>query len=279
MLNIDLDDEDSLSPRLLNHDKPDACSIDIAVVRLRWLSNFTDMNELEHQPGVRIRYVEDPDFDGSPDALILPGTKNTMADLAWLRESGMEDRILEEKRRGTLIFGICGGYQLLGKSLENLTAGERGKKVKGLGLLPVETTFSERKIRRRTEAVVHPQTGIFGKLSGRKITGYEIHMGETVILGKPFLSARDAVSGDIYDDGCAEENVCGTYVHGFFDETEVSQAFLEILATRRGISWRSEGKESRIAYKEAQYDRLADSVRKALNMDLIYRIIEQGISD
>ena len=147
MLDVDIDDEDSLSDRLQR--KQIAALLDIAVVRLPHLSNFTDFAALEATPGVGVRYVSSPRALGSPDLVILPGTKSTMADLKWLRQNGMEASVLKLAANGTPIVGICGGYQMLGERVIDPEGVEGGGEIAGLGLLPVTTVFAAEKHRTR----------------------------------------------------------------------------------------------------------------------------------
>ena len=172
---IDIDDEDSLSPRLAggSHDRP----IDIAVIRFPRISNFTDITPLTAHPYLGVRYVSRTSDFGQPDLVILPGTKNTLDDLLWLRENGLETRIIRYARAGGSVLGICGGFQMLGESLsdpEGSDSGRAGSRMRGMGLLPTVTVFSSQKIRRQVTGSV-----CAGELAGASVTGYEIHMGET----------------------------------------------------------------------------------------------------
>ena len=146
-LDIQVEDEDSLTERFDR--KQEAGVIDIAVIRTPRISNFTDFNPFESIPGVSLRYVKHPRDLHSPDMIILPGTKNTMGDLIWMRESGMEAAVLKEASRGKLIFGVCGGYQMLGETLSDPHGVENGGSMKGMGLLPMDTIFAEKKTRTR----------------------------------------------------------------------------------------------------------------------------------
>ena len=153
--------------------------IDIAVIRVPRISNFTDFNPLESIQGVSLRYVKNPSELGNPDMIILPGTKNTMEDLLWMRENGLEALILKEAAKGKLIFGICGGYQMMGETLSDPHGVEAGGTIKGMGLLPMDTVFARKKTRTRVEGSFGQLTGAFAKLSDTALEGYEIHMGET----------------------------------------------------------------------------------------------------
>ena len=181
-LKVDIEDEDSLSTRL------DAGKtvhpLDAAILRLPHISNFTDFMPLEQHPLLGVRYVQNTRQLGTPDLIILPGTKNTVDDLLWLRQSGLEAAILKLAERGTPILGVCGGYQMLGQQLDDPTGSESGRvqSLRGLGLLPTRTVFSEQKRRTQVTATVTAEPFAWAKL-----TGYEIHTGRTVVEGTPFV--------------------------------------------------------------------------------------------
>ena len=259
---VDVDDEDSLAPRL-NRKKTEKV-IDIAVIRLPRLSNFTDFSPLESHPALGVRYVKTPEELGQPDLIILPGTKNTMDDLVWLRESGLEALVRKANAAGTPVLGVCGGYQMLGEELKNPnhTEGDLDQ-LKGMGLLPIRTVFSEQKTRTRCQAEVQA-----APFAGARLDGYEIHMGETEVNGSPFCRLS---SGQ--PDGCIRGNVCGTYLHGLFDTGELTERLAQYLAERKGISIADLTPLSHSAYVQKQYDILADTVRGSLDMDAVYRMM------
>ncbi|MBR2645866.1 MAG: cobyric acid synthase [Clostridia bacterium] len=272
-VHLDIDDEDSLSERLEN--RP-AALVDIAVMRLPRLSNFTDFRTLEAIDGVSVRYVTSPHTFGEPDLVILPGTKNTMADLLWLRQSGLEAKILRFADTGGAVFGICGGFQMLGRALNDPHGVEHGGTLRGMGLLPVETTFTEQKTRTRVSGAFGNLSGAFRALSGLPFAGYEIHMGETE-TGVPIAKITDAVTGAAKTDGCQNGNVCGTYVHGILDGDAVAGALVRALAERKGVDPALLGKVSGEAHKQRQYDLLADTIRSHMDMNAIYRILREGV--
>lgn len=259
---VDVDDEDSLAPRL-NRKKAEKV-IDIAVIRLPRLSNFTDFSPLESHPALGVRYVKTPEELGQPDLIILPGTKNTMDDLVWLRESGLEALVRKANAAGTPVLGVCGGYQMLGEELKNPNHTEGNlDQLKGMGLLPIRTVFSEQKTRTRFQAEVQAEP-----FAGARLDGYEIHMGETEVNGSPFCRLS---SGQ--PDGCIRGNVCGTYLHGLFDTGELTERLARYLAERKGISIADLNPLSHSAYVQKQYDILADTVRGSLDMDAVYRMM------
>ena len=276
-MQIQVEDEDSLTERFDKNQE--IGQIDIAVIRTPRISNFTDFNPFESIPGVSLRYVKTPGELGNPDLILLPGTKNTMGDLKWLRESGMEALILKEASRGTLIFGICGGYQMLGETLSDPYGVEEGGSMKGMGLLPIETVFTKEKTRTRVRGTIGTITGPYAGLSGAETEGYEIHMGETVLKegAKSVLSITDTVTGQQKADGAYRDNVFGTYVHGVFDKEECAEALVRLIGEKKGLDVSSLTGVDFAAFKETQYDILANTLRRHLDMKKIYEILEQGI--
>ena len=264
-LDVDIDEEDSLAPALSRREKHKL--IDIAVVRLPRISNFTDFAPLERRERLGVRFVTRPRELGTPDLVILPGTKSTIADLRWLRGSGLEAAILKLASRGVPVLGICGGYQMLSESIEDPEGVEGApERVRGLGLLKVKTRFEkEKRLRQVTGRIAS------GPMAGARVAGYEIHMGASSEAETPLV----ALSGG-ETDGALRGNVCGTYLHGLFDAPEAAEALENWLCARRGIAPGAEKPETAEQYRERQYDLLAAGVRNALDMDAVYRIIEGG---
>lgn len=281
-LNIRVDDEDSLTERF-DGPQPSPGQIDIAVVRFPRISNFTDFAPLEVIPGVSVRYVSDARRLGEPDLIILPGTKNTMGDLRWMRQSGMEASVLRLSGAGTAVIGICGGFQMLGEWLSDPDEAEEGGEMRGLSLLPVRTVFAREKTRTRVSGSFLPLTGIFEGLSGRHLEGYEIHMGETRMTGSgscgslAVLSARTGDSCREKKDGAVSGGVFGSYVHGLFDRAETAEALLKCLMARKHADPQAMRAVDVSAFKETQYDMLAASLREHIDMKKIYEILEHGI--
>ena len=180
MEKIDVDDEDSLSDRL--NQKTITEGIDVAVIRLPHISNFTDFSVFELIDGVSLRYVTDKKELGDPDLILLPGTKNTMGDMEWLIESGLEGAIIRAART-TRVIGICGGFQLLGKEMHDPDGVEHGGDMRGLGLLDTKTIFKEAKTRTRIHGHISEEHNIYN-LDNLSVEGYEIHMGTTENLGE-----------------------------------------------------------------------------------------------
>lgn len=270
-LPVNIEDEDSLAERLTR--KTFGSVIDIAVIRLPRLSNFTDFAAFEATPGVGVRYVGRASDLGNPDMVILPGTKSTISDLKWLRECGLEAAIKKLVSQGIVVFGLCGGYQMLGSRIIDREGVEGGGEIEGIGLLPVQTEFTAEKLCTRTTAKVLQVGGILDRLTGISLEGYEMHMGRTVLAAraKPLLLLESGML-----DGCILDNVLGSYLHGFFDAAACREAVLSALCEKKGVSLEAEAFDLK-EYKEKQYDLLAEGIRKSLDMKLIYQILEEDI--
>jgi adenosylcobyric acid synthase len=285
-LRLDIDEEDSLSERLIPRGAPrtgdqgdrlggavrgrPACrhtarSRDIAVVRLPRISNFTDFTALGATAGLSVRYVESPGDLGCPDLLILPGTRNTIADLGWLRTRGWDQAIVAHAARGQSVVGICGGYQMLGRSISDPDGVEGGGTVTGLGLLPVHTHFHTTKRQTRQSGTILPSAGPLAATAGCPVEGYELHMGDSHLDpgASPWIHLADGTT-----DGCWYGSVHGTYLHGLFDYTPVRRALLTALGSDPGpdpIDY--------VRHKHTQYDLLAEALRTSLDIDQVYRIM------
>ena len=270
---LDIDDEDSLSDRLTHTGQKGG--IDLAVIRLPHISNFTDFNVFERMDGVSLRYVGSAGELGTPDLIFLPGTKNTMDDLTWLRESGMETAVLRCAEQKVPVVGICGGYQMLGELLEDPDGVEHGGSMRGMGLLHTKTVFSRAKTRTQIQGRVNT-VSICGEFAGREVQGYEIHMGRTEKTGD---CQETIYLEDGRLDGLSnpEGTVFGTYLHGIFDYGDLAAMTVSRLMRRKGIdpkNWHFDPEE----HKRREYDKLADLVRNSLDMKRIYEILEAGIT-
>ena len=258
-LKVDIEDEDSLSERLQqkNAVKP----LDVAIVRLPHISNFTDFMPLEQHPLLGVRYVQAARELGMPDLIILPGTKNTVNDLLWLRQCGLETAVQKLARRGTPVLGVCGGYQMLGGMLDDSAGTESGRPqtLRGLELLPTRTVFVLEKRRAQVTATAA------APFAGAALTGYEIHTGRTTVEGAPFCTLADGTP-----DGCVQGSVFGTYLHGLFDSGELTEKLAALLCRRKGLAPETAAPLTMQAYREQQFDLLADGVRRALDMSAIY---------
>ena len=257
---VDIDDEDSLTERFGR--STERKLLDIAVIRVPRISNFTDFSPFEHYENVSLRYVDQVSDLHRPDMILLPGTKSTIADLRWLRQSGLEAAILKAADAGTLIFGVCGGYQMLGQTLADPEGTESGRPqtLRGLGLLPTTTVFGTEKHLTQTAACVTTEP-----FAGAKLTGYEIHAGRTEVRGSAFCILADGTP-----EGCVQDGVFGTYLHGLFDTGELTEKLTAFLCKRKGIDPAGAELIPMEQYRQQQLDLLADGVRAALDMPAIY---------
>ena len=253
------------------------CDLDIAVIALPHIANFDDFDPLARESGVRLRYVESGDDLGTPDMIILPGTKSTVADLGYLRAAARDGEIIRAARGDTPVIGICGGYQMLGFSIFDPGGVESPAQITpGLSLLPVTTRFSSAKSTHQVKGQVVESRGLLSRATGAEIRGYEIHMGQTQSFGagRPFqLIERSALPCAAFD-GCLSEdgNVLGTYIHGLFHNDQLRRAILQALATRKGKPFLS---TDSFFSADEQYDRLGAHVRNNLNMPLIRKLVDR----
>ena len=213
-----------------------------------------------------MRYVQSCRDLGVPDLVILPGTKSTLADLLWLRQSGLEAAIQKLAWGGTPVLGVCGGYQMLGRSLADPWGTEGGGELRGMGLLPVDTVFGAQKTRTRVRGQVTAPG-----LAGAQLDGYEIHTGKTTVEGEPFCLLENG-----QPDGCVSGNMFGTYLHGLFDTGSLTQKLAEYLCAKKGITGEQAAPVSHREYQERQLDLLAEGLRQALDMDAVHAILEGG---
>jgi adenosylcobyric acid synthase len=232
-------------------------TLDVAVVRFPRISNFTDVDALALESGVSVRYVTQAAALGDPDLVILPGTKATVADLAWLRARGF-DAALRRLDPSATVLGICGGYQMLGRSIDDEVESGAGP-VEGLGRLPAATRFEALKITRPRR----------GEALGCEVTGYQIHHGRTA-SDAPWITLDDDWGRQ--REGAADGAVFGTSLHGLFESDEFRAAFLDAVATRRGKHFKPSGLSFASA-REAQFDRLADLIEAHLDMPAVERLI------
>ena len=259
-INCDIDDEDSLSDRFKKSGKEGI--IDIAVIHLRRISNFTDFIPFECIDGVSVRYVSKAVDIGNPDMIIIPGTKNTVGDMLILRENGIEAAVKKFASKGGVVFGICGGYQMLGERIIDAVGAETKGEYEGMGLIPVTTVFDSSKTTIRTEGYINRLDGRLENLSGLYFKGYEVHMGED--------GSKDYILK-------GKGNVYGTYIHGIFDEKQVAEHVIKALMEDKGIAYNDIKAFDMAEYKNTQYDILADNVRKNLDMEAVYNILEKGV--
>ncbi len=270
-LPLHLEEEDSLAEQLTQQTVSAADALDIAVIRFPRISNFTDFAVFDCMEGVSVRYVTSAKQLGEPDLIILPGTKNTLQDLRWMRQNGLEAAILKRHEKGCLLFGICGGLQMLGKQISDPYGVEDGGQLRGMGLLDVETTFCQEKHRSQVQGTVCSLSGTLQSLSGCTINGYEMHMGDTTNnTALPFTKRQDGTCNGYCS---ADGTVYGTYLHGIFDTSSFVESLVQRLQEKKGVS------HVPIQFdlqqeKEKQYDFLADALRQHLDISRIYEIID-----
>lgn len=270
MTAIDLDDEDSVSLTGKRQNRDLTKDIDVAVVMLSKISNFTDFHSLEIQPDVSVRYVRHADRVGTPDLLIIPGSKNTNEDMVFLRKNRLDTAIKQAAKNGSQIVGICGGYQLLGHHLSDPKSVESDLKTQtGLRLLDTDTVFNE--VKTTTQAEAHR--------GEQFLTGYEIHMGITTLGAKmrPFATIISNNGQSTHrEDGAINEDgsVFGTYLHGLFDNVDWTRRFLNSIRTKKGLQPLSQASERQFGqYKESQYNQLAEVFRNHVDMEKIDQIL------
>ncbi len=243
--------------------------VDIAVIRLPYIANFDDFDPLITETGVQVRFINRLSELGRPDAIILPGSKMTLADLSWLHESGLAQRIVSLSRSQTHVVGICGGYQMLGQSLHDPEGAEAeaGAEAAGLCLLPIRTTFGGDKRTVQVQATLQATEGALAALQGSPIQGYEIHMGRSEFMAddiSPLCYIGSTADGHADGAVMSQGFVWGTYLHGLFDNDALRHTWLFSLG-RQGNGQRFD--------REQAYNRLADHVRSNMDMKALYRIM------
>lgn len=268
---IEIDPEDGLPLETVIDPptRPLPGKINIAAIRLPHISNFTDFNPLIRNVAVSFHYLSKPrDLEGY-DALILPGTKNVRFDLQWLKNIGWEKPILNYAETGGNLLGVCGGYQMLGKTVcdPHGTEGEPGS-TEGFGLLDIETILEKEKVLSRSQGIL---------ADGTRIEGYEIHMGRSTLgaNAKPFIQVQSRNRIDMNDtDGAISRNgkICGSYFHGLFDFPDFRNAFLQHLDP----TYQTEDAQAAAEFKQSQYDLLAEHVEQHLDMNKLDQIINMN---
>jgi adenosylcobyric acid synthase len=254
------------------------CEIEVAVVKLPRISNFDDFEPLEHEPGVVVRFVDRSEDIALADLVIVPGSKSTIADLGWLRDSGLAGAIQARAHRGQPVLGICGGCQVLGERVEDPDRLESttSTSCEGLGLLGLRTRFSPGKV--TAKVVARPLgRGFFAAELAReeRLFGYQIHMGRLEAV-EPDRAPLEIVEfagnrASQHDGGVSADGaVVGTMIHGLFESAALRAALVTALARRKGLS-PSTGPE--IPSKEREYDRLARALRESLDTALLARIV------
>ncbi len=270
---LNIEDEDSVSDWFKQDEKSER-DIDIAIIKLKHISNFTDFNSLKLFQDAGIRFVKNKSDLGKPDIIIIPGTKNTIEDMLALKEAGLAEAIISSYQEGAFVFGICGGYQMLGKAIEDpLNVESSQGTVEGLGFINATTCFLQDKTTTLSKG--------YCEYFDCDIAGYEIHMGQTEVFeNKSLLKVKtrsnvevDEIEGVISEDG----RIFGTYMHGIFDNTTFTRKFLNKVRVHKGLSAIEDAGFDYLKHKDQQYNELADIVRKHLDMEQIYKIVENGL--
>lgn len=256
--NIHIEEEDSVS-LATKRMAAEAGKVNVAVVLLRHLSNFTDFDVLERDPRIHLYYTNNVEELRKADIIVVPGSKSTLDDLAELRRNGAAQAIVQAHREGTTVVGICGGYQILGREICDPDGIEGDiRRLPGLGLLPVRTEMTGEKVTRQTTF----------RLAGDETLchGYEIHMGRTERLDE---AASLAYTAEGAAEGCVAERAIGTYLHGILDNSAFIERLLAPFAEKLDAK-----PFDYAAFKEEQYDRLADHVRRHVDMQAIYKLLQ-----
>lgn len=270
---LNIDDEDSVSDRL-NYKKRGL--INIGVIKLPKMSNYSDFTAFERVDGIAINYIDNPEDIDNSDMIIIPGSKNTIADLRYIKSKGI-DKAIKRAAKTKIVFGICGGFQMLGNKVIDPYCIEEGGSIEGLGLLNITTTLEKEKIRTTTKGRINNIKGPLSSLSGLEISGYEIHMGRTKGEEAQSLLTITRVNEEevMTADGAYKGNVYGTYLHGFFDEGDIVKHIAAILAKSKKLEINLSNIPSYEAFVQAEYDKLADIIRQNMDMKKVYNILKE----
>lgn len=269
---FNIEDEDSVTEKIKNEEHEG--KIDIAVIRLSHMSNFTDFSVLDRISRVNVRYVREPEELKKPDIIIIPGTKNTIDDLRTIKENKLFNKIKEAKEKGIPILGICGGYQMLGTVvLDKLGVEGEITQEEGFGFLDIKTRFNEAKITKQTQADILCDLKYVKSIKDSIVSGYEIHNGISKIGKKavPFIKDTDGMTIGV----CNEEGtIAGTYLHGIFDSEDFIDSFIRGLKKDSNIVISEEKLIEKVnEYKEREYDRLAKIFEENIDMKKINEIL------
>ncbi len=272
-----IDEEDSVPLEEMRSRRGIPGEVDVAVLLLPHISNFTDFDPLGREAGVELRYVRTVRELGRPDAVVLPGSKNTASDLEALRENGLAAALVRLAEEGTPLLGICGGYQMMGRTIADPEGVDgRGGEVAGLGLLPLHTIFAGEKLTCQAHARAAVDIPLLGLAAGDELRGYEIHMGRSSTDGSaPLHITRRGGAACNEPEGCLSPSgyIFGTYLHGLFDNPAASRGFVNFLRARKGLPPLEPATADSEATKQAAFDRLASIVRDALDMERIYCLL------
>ena len=269
--NLDIEDEDSVTERIFNKSK-NIIGLEVVVIRLPYMSNFTDFNSLSRLENVSIRYVDTLNEIGNPHLLILPGSKNTIEDIRFLKEKGLYNEIVNLEKSGTTILGICGGYQMMGTIIKDDFGVEGEKRSEsGFGFLPIVTNFNKDKITKQASGRI--VSNIIAGINNIEVSGYEIHNGETLVTNESniFIELTNGeIAGAINDKG----NVMGTYLHGIFDNGDFVKYFIKSLLVKNNISDNCGKITSYKEYKLKELDKLSKLLEENINMEKVKEFLK-----
>ncbi|WP_047810737.1 cobyric acid synthase [Desulfosporosinus acididurans] len=251
-----------------------ADQLDIAVIRLPYISNFTDFDALQDEPDVSVRYITELDNLGHPDLIIIPGSKNTLADLRFLHESGLGNQIFEFWKEDLPIIGICGGYQMMGRLVKDPLHTESDlEEVSGLRILPMVTEFYPQKHTVQSKGTIQSTRSFFQGCTGESVAGYEIHMGRSILDEGQEPLFELTSNGVSYPDGLQAGNGYGTYLHGIFDNDHLRTSLLNWLWQRKDRTRPCTATQSQAALRESAFNELADLVRQSVDLERIRRMM------
>ena len=275
---LGIEEEDSLGIDKYN-DKKEG-KIKISVIKLKHISNFTDIDALAHYDDVSLKYVEKASELGNEDIIIIPGSKNTVEDMKDLIEKEINTKIVRLTKSGTLVFGICGGFQIMGQKIMDPHGLESNlQEISGLGLLEIETVMEKEKTTTQYTNTLKNVTGLLEGAEGISVTGYEIHQGysylENSSIEKENEASKKCIFGDGKLKGMVKDNVIGTYIHGVFDNSEFTNFILNKVRKDKGLDSINEN-FSFTEYKNQEYDKLAQILRENIDIEKIYDIISEG---
>ena len=278
---LGIEEEDSLGIDKYNEKKEG--KIRISVIKLKHISNFTDIDALSHYNDVSLKYVTKSSELGNEDIIIIPGSKNTVEDMKDLIEKNIGREIVRIAKKGTPVFGICGGFQMLGQKIMDPEKIESDlKEISGLGLLDIETVMKSDKTTTQYKNTVKNVSGILAGTEGMEIKGYEIHQGYSYPVNEKneennnseniLKNDTGCLFGDENLKGTVKDNVAGTYIHGIFDNSEFTNHFLNEVRKFKGLD-RIDENFSYSDYKNREYDKLAEVLRENLDIKKIYEIM------
>jgi len=271
-LKVGLEDEDSVTEKFgkKNHNG----EIKIDVIRLPRISNFSDFDALAMHDDVSLNYVETPDRIHDPDIIIIPGSKNTVSDMSFLMGTGLDKKILNAHNKGTLVIGICAGFQMLGNVIEDPHGIEGNlKSINGLGIFNIKTSIADEKVTKQVKGVITADSDSLLGLKDTEIHGYEIHMGRS--SGMENYESLAVTDNGI--NGIIGNNAIGTYIHGIFDSTAFTRGLLNNIRNAKGLEpVMSNGTFSE--NKEKEFNKLAKAVRDNIDMNMLYRILNGNAS-